>query len=311
MTPELSSVSYGFDVAAVPSGGPQVVGAPPQSVVDVDGGRGQTAFVLGGGGSLGAAQVGMLRALLEVGVRPDFVVGTSIGSLNAAYLAGHLDLDGIESMAELWSTVRRADVFPLSVRSLVRGVMGHRNHLVDALGLRTLIGRAEFGFGNLEDAPIPVHTVATDLLAARPVVLSSGDTTQALLASAAIPGVFPPVNIGGRLLVDGGVLANLPVFQAVGLGATRLFVLPAMAEEVGTVSGGAIDVLQRSIMVATAALTRADLVTAAASVKVHVLPVPTTTQLSIFDFGETPALIEDAYLSSSAWLAASEYELAS
>lgn len=70
MTPEPSSGSYRLEVAAVPSGGPQVVGAPPQSVGDVDGGRGQTAFVLGGGGSLGAAQVGMLRALLEVGVRP-------------------------------------------------------------------------------------------------------------------------------------------------------------------------------------------------------------------------------------------------
>jgi NTE family protein len=202
-------------------------------------------------------------------------------------------------------------VFPLSVLGLVRGVMGHRNYLVDALGLRTLIERAEFGFGNLEDAPIPVHTVATDLLTAQPVVLSRGDTTQALLASAAIPGVFPPVNIGDRLLVDGGVLANLPVLQAVGLGATRLFVLPAMSEEVDMVSGGAIDVLQRSIMVATAALTRADLATVAASIEVHVLPVPTTTPLSIFDFGQTPALIEGAYLSSSALLAASEYELAS
>ena len=156
MTPEPSSGSYRLEVAAVPSGGPQVVGAPPQSVGDVDGGRGQTAFVLGGGGSLGAAQVGMLRALLEVGVRPDFVVGTSIGSLNAAYLAGHLDPDGIESMAELWSTVRRADVFPLSVRSLVRGVMGHRNHLVDALGLRTLIRRARnSALGTSRTLPFP------------------------------------------------------------------------------------------------------------------------------------------------------------
>jgi NTE family protein len=271
----------------------------------------QTAFVLGGGGSLGAVQVGMLYALLEAGVRPDFVVGTSIGSLNAAFLAGHMSIDGVDSLAELWSSIRRTDVFPISVRSLVGGVMGHRDHLIEALGLRSIIARADLGFTRLEDAPVPVHAVATDLLSAKSVVLSSGEATQALLASAAIPGVFPPVSVSGRLLVDGGVLANLPVSQAVELGATRLFVLPAMSEEVSGVSGGAIDVMQRSIMVATSALTRGDVSKVGEVAELHMMPVPTTGQVSIFNFAETPALIENAYLSATAWLASSEYEVAS
>jgi NTE family protein len=253
----------------------------------------------------------MLRALLELGIRPDLVVGTSIGALNGAYLSGHLDLDGVEALGDLWATVRRTDVFRLNVRRLVGAVIGHRDHLFDVLGLRAIIERARLGFERLEEAPIPVHAVATDLLSGEPVVLSQGDTVEALLASSAIPGIFPPVNVGGRLLVDGGVLANLPVTQAVELGASRVFVLPAMASESAIAPYGALDLMQRSMFVATSALTRGDLLRVAEPAEVHMLPVPATAQGSIFDFGETQALIDDAYLSSSAWLAASEYELVS
>jgi NTE family protein len=187
-----------------------------------------TAFVLSGGGSLGALQVGMLHALLEVGIRPDLVVGTSIGALNAAFLAGHLDLDGVEAMTEFWYSVQRRDVFRINPRNLVRGTLGNQNYLFSQLGLRSLITRAEFGFSRLEDAPLPVHVVATNLLSGNPVVLSRGDTVDALLASSAIPGVFTPVSIDSEMLIDGGVVANLPVRQALELGASRLFVLPAM-----------------------------------------------------------------------------------
>jgi NTE family protein len=304
----LDEALLSLDLRASVSGPDMAVGGPPApSGV----GRGTTAFVLGGGGSLGAVQVGMLRALLERGIRPDFVVGTSIGSLNGAYLAGHLHLDGVESLATLWSSVRRADVFRINVRSLLGAVMGHRDHFFDVLGLRAVIERADLGFGRLEDAPIPVHAVATDLLSATPVVLSQGDTVDALLASSAIPGIFPPVNIGGRVLVDGGVLANVPVIQAIELGATRVFVLPAMPSESVVAPDGALDLMQRSMLIATAALTSSDLLRVADAAEVHVLPVPPTAQGSIFDFGGTRALMDDAYLSSAAWLAASEYELAS
>jgi hypothetical protein len=87
-------------------------------------GRRRTAFVLGGGGSVGAVQVGMLRALLEAGIRPDLVVGTSIGALNGAFLVGHLDLDGMKEMKRFWISVQRREVFPISHRNLVRGVLG-------------------------------------------------------------------------------------------------------------------------------------------------------------------------------------------
>jgi NTE family protein len=118
------------------------------------------------------------------------------------------------------------------------------------------------------------------------------------------------VRIGDRLLVDGGLSANLPVSQAVELGASGVVFVPAVPEVVDRASRGAIDVLQRSIVVAPAALTPVDLAPAVASVDVNVLPVSTTKQLSIFDFDETPTLIHAAYLASSAWRVASECEWA-
>jgi NTE family protein len=90
-----------------------------------------TAFVLGGGGSLGAVQVGMLRALLEAGVRPDMIVGSSIGALNGAFLAGHPDLFGVEALADVWMSVHRRDVFPFSLQHLVGCAVGKGDHLFD------------------------------------------------------------------------------------------------------------------------------------------------------------------------------------
>jgi NTE family protein len=261
-----------------------------------------TAFVLSGGGSLGAIQVGMLRALLEAGIRPDLVVGTSIGALNAAYLVGHLDLDGIESMTRLWHSVQRRDVFRIDPRNLVRGALGNQNYLFSQLGLRSLITRAELGFSRLEDAPIPVHVVATDLFSGDPVVLSHGDTVDALLASAAIPGVFTPVSIDGQMLIDGGVVANFPVRQALELGAGKLFVLPAIFGGLVAAPASALDMMQHTTMIATAALARAELKQASAYAEVHVLPFPAYGPVSMFDFSDTATLIESAYVSSSSWM---------
>jgi NTE family protein len=272
----------------------------PRSVTRL--GRQSTAFVLSGGGSLGAVQVGMLRALLENDIRPDFVVGTSIGALNGAFLVGQLDLDRIAEMEKLWCTIHRRDVFRISPRHLVRGTLGSQNHLFRQRGLRSLIVRADLGFSRLEDAPLPIHVVATDLLSGDAVVLSEGDTIEALVASAAIPGVFSPVEVGGRTLIDGGVVANLPVRQALELGATKVFVLPAIFGGPGSIPSSALDMMQRSTMIATATLARRELEWATQSGEVHVLPLPSYEASSMFDFEQTSALIGSAYASSTAWL---------
>lgn len=185
---------------------------------------GVTAFVLAGGGSLGAVEVGMLQALLAWGEKPAFLVGASAGAINAAYFAADPSLEGTTRLERLWCAMRRRDVFPLNWRAVL-GVLRRRDYLVDSDGLRVLLER-NMPYQHLEQALLPVHVVASDMLTGEEVLLSNGPVVDAVLASAAIPGVFPPVRIQGRLLVDGGVANNTPISTAAKLGATRIIVLP-------------------------------------------------------------------------------------
>ena len=186
----------------------------------------RTAFVFAGGGSLGAIEVGMLRELLNHGERPDFVVGASAGAINAAYFAGQPDGDGVAKLEALWCNIRRRDIMPFSMLGLLRTVLQNRAHLVEATALRMLLER-HLRYRYVERASLPLHVVATDMLSGNEIVLSSGLVVDAVLASAAIPGVFPPVRIDDRLMVDGGVANNTPISIAVARGATRIVVLPA------------------------------------------------------------------------------------
>jgi NTE family protein len=185
-----------------------------------------TAFVLSGGGSLGAVQVGMLQALGERGVRPDLLVGTSAGAINAAYVAGSgMSRSSLAELEAIWEGLRRQDVFPFAPVRHVLAVTGTRPSLCSSDGLRRLL-QAHLPYRDLEHADIPVHVVATNLLSGAEVLLSKGDAVSAVLASAAIPGVFPPVERDGLVLVDGGVADNAALSQAVELGADEVYVLP-------------------------------------------------------------------------------------
>ena len=131
----------------------------------------RTAFVFAGGGSLGAVQVGMLRELMRAGVTADFVVGSSVGAMNAAFFAGAPDAAGVNALERIWRGLRRQDVFPVTLRSAL-GFMGGAGNLIDPSNLRRLIEH-HIPFANLENAPIPLHVVATNLGGAA-ICLSSG-----------------------------------------------------------------------------------------------------------------------------------------
>jgi NTE family protein len=245
----------------------------------------------------------MLYALIETGIRPDVIVGTSVGALNGAYLAGHADLEGIQGLAGLWTSKHRRDVFPVSIVDLVRGLLGMRNSLFKSGGLRRIITKSLLGFSNLEDAPIHLHVVATDLLASKPIVLSEGPVVEALLASTAIPGIFPPVERDGHMLVDGGVLANVPIRQAEALRASRIYVLPTIADGVRSRPTSALVMMQRAISLTSEPCARLALEGARSRTRVHVVPVPErAARLSAFDFRSTGQLIEDAYEVTSSWI---------
>jgi len=189
------------------------------------GGRtGSTAFVLGGGGSRGAGQVGMLAELTDRGIVPDHVYGASVGAVNAAAYCGDPTPDGVRRLAEVWLSITGEDVFP---RSRVHGPWKFFQRLPAAHSNRGLRQMVEKGllFERLEDAPLPLDIVATSLTDGRERWLTHGPAVEAVLASAAIPAILPPVTIDGDLLVDGGVVDNVPISRAIDRGATRIYVL--------------------------------------------------------------------------------------
>jgi len=185
---------------------------------------GPTAWVLAGGGSFGAIQVGMLRALVAHGQMPQLVIGSSVGAINGAYFAGAPSAEGLERLEAIWCGLRRSTVFPLAWRSLLRLQAGD-GAAIDPSGLRGLLEQC-LPYQTLEQARLPVRVVATDQLSGGTVTLSHGPVVDAVLASCAIPAVFPPVRLGERFLVDGAIASNTPISAAVELGARRVIVLP-------------------------------------------------------------------------------------
>ena len=185
----------------------------------------QTAFVLSGGAALGAIQVGMLRALYDREIEPDLIVGTSVGAVNGAFIASRPFTSATtDELAEIWRGLGRGQVFPLNPLTGFLGFFGARTHLVPERGLRQLLIE-HIEFERLEQTTVPFHVITTDVLTGGEVRLSRGPAIDAVLASAAIPGIFPPVDWGHRHLMDGGIANHAPISDALELGAERIYVL--------------------------------------------------------------------------------------
>lgn len=261
-----------------------------------------TAFALAGGASLGAVQAGMVDVLADAGILPDIVVGSSVGALNGAWLASHPGVEGAKRLREVWLSVRRRDVFPFSPIRIIRGLTGHLDHAVSPVPLaRWLSVRAPIF--QLEQAALPLHVVTTDLLTGQPVVLSTGDAIEALLASSAIPGVFPPVEINGRLLVDGGLAANTPISQAVDLGADEVYLLPTVGDAPGARPKGAAAVVFQAVAHLLGNASLAEVKANAARCTLYVVPAPRSLGVSPFDFRHSQELMDRARATTAEWIA--------
>lgn len=262
----------------------------------------RTAFVLSGGGSLGAVQVGMLQALTEAGIKPDLLIGTSVGAVNAAWIGATPDHDGALRLGEVWRGLRRQDIFPLSPWSSARGLLGRCNHVISNASLGEVL-RKHLPYQRLEDAAVPVHVIATELKTGRAVLMSTGPALPALLASTAIPGIFPPITIGRRDFIDGGVANHTPIAAAMELGAKRIFVLPVgypwLRQEPTNALGMALHALARFIE------QKLDAEVAAYGhlADIQVLPTLDAPAVSPADFGHTDELITGGYRSCRKYLA--------
>jgi NTE family protein len=184
----------------------------------------KTAFVLAGGGSRGAVQIGMLAELVDRGIRADRVYGASVGAINGAAYASNPTPEGIERMAEIWRRLKGDDIFPRSALDGPWLFLQKRPAVHANTGLRTII-EAGIDFEQIEDAAIPFELVTTSLTDGRERWIAHGNAVEAILASSAIPSIFPPVTIDGDVLVDGGVVNNVPISRALAAGCTRIFVL--------------------------------------------------------------------------------------
>ncbi|MGH2966805.1 MAG: patatin-like phospholipase family protein [Solirubrobacterales bacterium] len=265
--------------------------------------RTKTAFVLSGGASLGAIQVGMIRALYERDVTPGLIVGTSVGALNGAFIASRPPSPATaEELAEVWRGLGRGQVFPLNPLTGFLGFFGARDHLISDQRLRELV-TDNIEFARLEEAPIPFHVIATDLLSGRELRLSRGDAFDAVLASAAIPGVFAPVDWEGRKLIDGGVSNNAPIADAIELGAERIYVLPTgNACDLPRPPRGAVAMLLHAMSLLVMRRLLVEIEALRERAELIVLPPPCPQPITPIDFSHADELIRRGYDGSRDYL---------
>ncbi len=260
----------------------------------------KTAFVLAGGGSLGAAQVGMLAALVEAGVRADVVVGASVGAINGTFYAFHPDAGGIERLHSLWRDVSQRSVFPVRPWSALQGLLGRRGGMVSQGGLRRILARG-VGRLQLEESEIVCHVVAADATTGQRVVLSEGSALKALLASTAIPGVFAPVEIDGHWLLDGGIASNTPIRAAVEQGAEEIVLLPTGCHSPARPAGPLAICLQALNRLIARQLLE-DMKALGSEARFRVVPPVCPSPVHAYDFSRSEDMMRSAHSQTRSWI---------
>ncbi|WP_299053035.1 patatin-like phospholipase family protein [uncultured Nocardioides sp.] len=271
----------------------------------------RTAFVLGGGGVLGAAEVGMLGALLDRGVVPDLVLGTSVGALNGALLAQDPVPAVVERLTALWrEAATTRDVYGDGPLATVRRAVVTGTHLYSADPLTRRL-RTELGDVRLEDLPVPLEVCASSIERAAEHWFTTGPVVDAVIASAAVPGLLPPARVGDEHFLDGGITNSIPLGRAVSRGATRVFVLQVgRIDRPLTVPRRPWEVARVSFEIARRHRFHRELAEAQdppGRVEVHVLPAAGTSEkddrlLSHRDFTDVADRIEATRIAAGAYL---------
>lgn len=260
-------------------------------------------YVLGGGASLGALQVGMLQALSEHPISPDLIAGTSVGGLNGAAIA--LDpTSATNRLSHLWAGITREDIFPGNLLAQANTLRQSKTHLFPNSGLTNVIERFLDGRRTFAELALPFAAVTMDVATGRAHPISSGPLLPALLATAAVPGIYPRVDHEGRRLYDGGVVANVPMRTALDMGARSLVVLdctfPGQLPDTPA-TFAEILLFTAFVTMRNQAVYEAPVV--AQQVPVVYLPGPAARRVSPLDFSHTEELIEAAYEAARPFLA--------
>ena len=247
--------------------------------------------------------MGMLRALFERDIKPDMLVGSSAGAINAGYLAARpATTRTLEELGAFWRSMRRSRVFSANPASALVGILGDRPNVALAGPLGGLVSRL-LGMDRLEEATTPLHVVGVDALSGDDRVLSHGSALDAVMASSALPAVFPPVAWQGRWLVDGGMAGRTPIWTALALGAERVIVLPAgLACALQAPPRGAVATAVHALTVLMHQRLVGDLERARADGRVTVIPPPCPVDVDPTDFGHADALIARAHRHTSDFL---------
>jgi NTE family protein len=256
-------------------------------------GPARTAFVLSGGGNQGVSQVGMLRALIEREIYPDVVIGTSAGALNGAAIAAEPTLENIDRLDELWCSLQGTDVFPGSKLSRAWNVLRRDDHLFPNSGLAAVVYRS-LSVRTFAELAVPLRVIATDLDTGEEVVFAQGPLGPALLASAALPGVFPSIRHDNRLLVDGAVVNSVPLWHGLAGPVDRIFVLNVTGSVADKISRSPLDVVLRAFAISRNQRFELELRHAPPEVEVMVLPRPSDPR-EVFDFSHSRELIDEAH----------------
>jgi NTE family protein len=295
-----------------------------------------TAFVLWGAASLGAAHVGMLRALTASGIRPDVVVGASSGAINGVGYAAHPDEHGVEHLAREWERISRHDVYPLTVADSLRALvehlptrplhgvlqafgaanhafpfnpltlaaamLGRRNHLIDSSHFKLFLENV-LPVHNLEDTTVPVEVLTTDLHSGESVPFASGPAVPAVMASAAIPAVYPAVEYAGHTLVDGEVANGTSLDRAVELGADDIYLLaPSVNYQLSNAPSSVLGMAVQAYNMLSEQRLAASIEHVRSGVRLHRLPSPNAVEVTPVDLTHTIELIEQAEQVATAWL---------
>lgn len=258
--------------------------------------------VLSGGGNRGALQASALEVLLGEGIVPDLLVGTSVGAINAAYLAADPTAGQAAALACFWRQARGRDIFPGSRAELVLRLLSRRDHLYSAAGLRRLLER-HLPYRRIQDAAVGLIIVAAELTSGTERRMTHGPVLEAVLASAAIPGVFPPVAWEGQMLCDGGIVANVPLAAALEAGADEVWILDTSGPcSVPRRARSAVDVALQAIAAGSAARTLAELSCPPGPAVIHHLSLPCRTDRWFTDFSATGELLADGAAAAAAYL---------